>query len=94
MSLTLERTPRLGRIFSKSLFCCTVMGFSAWAIYGLAPRVIRIPGTLGMLLCMFVAMAAAVVIYLICVVATDAVTREDLELIPGGSKIATFLRMK
>jgi hypothetical protein len=27
-------------------------------------------------------------------VATSAVTREDLELIPGGSKIATLLRMK
>jgi hypothetical protein len=43
---------------------------------------------------MFLAMGAAVVIYLVCVVATSAVTREDLELIPGGSKIATFLRMK
>ena len=94
MTVTLERTPRLGRILSKSVFCSTVMGFSAWAVYGLARRVIHLPGNFGMLLCMFLAMAAAVVVYLICVVATSAVTREDLELIPGGSKIATILRMK
>ena len=94
MTATLERTPRLGRILFKSAFCSTVMGFAAWAIYSLAPRVIPVPGRLGMLLCMFLAMAAAVAIYLVCVVATSAVTREDLELIPGGSKIATFLRMK
>ncbi len=94
MTITLERTPRLGRILFKSVFCSAVMGFSAWAVYGLATRAIPVAGRLGMLLCMFIAMAAAVVVYLICVVATSAVTREDLELIPGGSKIATILRMK
>ncbi len=94
MTASLERTPRLGRILFKGMFCSTVMGFAAWAIYGLAPRLIHVPGRLGMLICMFLAMGAAVVIYLVCVVATSAVTREDLELIPGGSKIATFLRMK
>ena len=94
MRFSLERTPRLGRILPKSVFCCTVMGFAAWGIYALAPRLIHVPGQLGMLLRMFLAMAAAVVIYLVCVVATSAVTREDLELIPGGSKIAAFLRMK
>ena len=94
MTFTLERTPRLGRILFKSVFCCTVMGFSAWAIYGLAMRLLHMPGRLGMVLCMLVAMAAAVVIYLVCVVATNAVTREDLELIPGGGKVAAFLHMK
>ena len=94
ITVTLKRTPHLGRIFSKSVFCSTVMGFAAWAIYGLAGRVIPMQGRIGMLLCMFLAMAAAVVIYLICVAATNAVTREDLEMIPGGSKIATLLRIK
>ncbi len=94
MSAFLEKTPRLGRILFKSVFCSAVMGLSAWAVYGLALRVIHLPGRLGMLLCMFLAMAAAVVVYLICVVATSAVTREDLELIPGGAKIATVLHMK
>ena len=94
MTVALKRTPRLVRIFSKSIFCCTVMGFAAWAIYGLASHMIHVPGRFGIILCMFLAMAAAVVVYLICVVATSAVTREDLELIPGGSKIATLLHMK
>ena len=94
MRLSLDRTPRLVRILSKSAFCCTVMGFSAWAIYSLAPRVIHVPGRLGMIICMFLAMIAAVAIYLVCVIATSAVTREDMELIPKGDKIASFLHMK
>ena len=94
MTVTLEHTPRLGRILFKSVFCSAVMGFAAWAVFGLAPRLIHVPGRIGMLLCMFLAMAAAVVVYLICVVATSAVTREDLELIPGGAKIAALLHMK
>ena len=71
-----------------------LMAMSAWAAYGLLLRLIHVPGRTGMLLCMFLAMAAAVLVYLICVVATSAVTREDLELIPGGAKIATVLHMK
>ena len=82
------------RILFKSVFCSAVMGFSAWAAYGLAQRAVHVPGRLGMLLCMFFAMAVAVVVYIICVVATSAVTGEDLELITGGEKIAALLRMK
>lgn len=93
MTATLERTPRLGRILFKSMFCSAVMGFSAWAVFALLQRVIPVPGRLGMLLAMFIAMAAAVMIYLICVVATSAITRKDLELIPGGAKIAAILHM-
>ena len=44
MTASLERTPRLGRILFKGMFCSTVMGFAAWAIYGLAPRLIHVPG--------------------------------------------------
>ena len=94
MTTTLERTPRLGRILFKSVFCSAVMGLSAWAAFGLASHLVRVPGRIGMLLCMLLAMFAAVVVYIICVVATSAVTREDLELIPGGGKIAALLHMK
>ena len=94
MSATLERTPRLGRILFKPALCSAVMGLSAWACYGLAGRVIRMPGRPGMLLGMFLAILAAAVVYAACVIALRAITREDLELIPGGGKIAAFLHIK
>ena len=94
MTTTLERTPRPGRILFKAVFCSAVMAMSAWAANGLLLRLIHVPGRTGMLLCMFLAMILAVAVYLICVVATSAITRKDLELIPGGGRIAALLHMK
>ena len=94
MSTTLERTPRLGRILFKPAICSTLMGFCAWACFGLARRLIHIPGRIGLLGAMFLAMIAAVAVYVVCVVLLRAITREDLELIPGGGKIATILHIK
>ena len=37
---------------------------------------------------------AAVIVYLVAAILTRAVTREDLSLIPGGEKIATFLHIR
>ena len=94
MSATLERTPRLGRILLKPAACSALMGLCACACYRLAGHMIHIPGKLGMLLGMLLAMLAAVVVYAVCVIVIRAVGREDLELIPGGGKIAAFLHMK
>ena len=94
MSSTLERTPNLGRVLLKPVICCAVMGAGAWACFGLAMRLIHIPGRLGLLAAMFLAMLAAVVVYLVCVILMRAITREDLGLIPKGDKIAALLHIK
>ena len=94
MSSMLERTPRVGRILSKSVLCSALMGLCAWALFGLGLRFVPIPGRVGLLLAMFIAMAGAVVVYAVSVVATRAITREDLELIPGGGKVAALLHIK
>ena len=89
----LKRTPRLGATFARPLLCSAVMGACAWAVYGLCERFIGAGDRLHMLLCMAAAIAAAVAVYLISVVSTRAVTREDMALIPGGAKLAGLLRM-
>lgn len=94
MSSTLERTPNLGRVLLKPVLCSAIMGAGAWACFGLALRLIHMPGRLGLLAAMFLAMGAAVVIYVVCVVLMRAITREDLELIPKGNKIAALLHIK
>ena len=47
-----------------------------------------------MLLCMGVAIAAAVVVYLVFAIAMKMITKEDMHLIPGGEKIAKILHMR
>ena len=94
MSRQLERTPRIDRILLKPAACSAVMGLCAWAVNGLALRFVGMHGRMGTILAMLIAVAAAVVVYVVCVVSTRALTREDLSLIPGGDKIARLLRMK
>ena len=43
---------------------------------------------------MCAAILAAVVVYAVLVVAMKAVTREDMQLVPKGEKIANLLHMK
>ena len=47
-----------------------------------------------MLLCMVLAMAAAVIVYLVSVVVLRGITKEDMKLIPGGEKAAKILHMR
>lgn len=46
-----------------------------------------------MLICMALAMAAAVVVYLVSAVSMRTVTKEDMTLIPKGEKLAKLLHM-
>lgn len=93
MSRTLEDRPRLVKIFSGPLLASLLMGAAAWAIYGLSARFLGADGMLRMALCMLLAIAAAVVIYLIATINMKTVTREDMAMIPGGDKIARLLHM-
>ena len=95
--------------FLRPLLSAAVMGAAAWAIYGILSRLLHVPsfamlsGMLGrgepvsrlpMLLAMCVSIGAAVIIYLVMVIATRSVTLEDMKLIPKGEKIARLLRIR
>ena len=43
---------------------------------------------------MLIAVAAAVVVYVIMIIITRAVTTEDMKLIPKGEKIARLLHIR
>ena len=89
--------PRYDRVFLRPLLSTAVMGATAWAMYGLLSRLLRVglvPSRLPMLLALFASIASAVAVYAIMVVQTGSVTAADLKLIPKGEKIAAFLRMK
>ena len=73
------------KIFGKPLLASAVMGAAAWALYGLCA------GLLGNTFALVLAIGAAVVIYLILVLALRALSRDDVMLMPKGEKIAKIL---
>ena len=51
-------------------------------------------GGMGVALAMLCAIGAAVIVYLVLVIALRAVTLEDMRLIPKGDKLARILHIK
>ena len=94
--------PRYLEIFLKPALSSLVMGAAAWAVYGIASRVLsRVPegGTeavlsrTGSAICTLGAIGVAMVVYFALVIALRAISREDLSLMPKGDKIARMLRL-
>jgi len=94
MCVTLDKDPRVIKIFSGAAISSAVMGVAAWASYGIAGRFIGTDSWMRMALCMVIAVGVAVVIYLISVICVRAITFDDMDLIPGGKKIAKILHMR
>ena len=70
------------------------MGVAAWAVYGLARIPLRgMSERLAMAGAMIVAIAAAVVVYVVMIGLTRAVTMEDMALIPHGEKLGRILHL-
>ena len=90
----LDYRPRLLRTFAGPILSSALMGLSAWAVFGLCSRFLA--GRIGhvTLLSLAAAILAAVLVYLVAVIGSRSITKEDMHLIPGGEKIARFLRMR
>ena len=94
MCRELSDRPRLLRVFGGPLFSSALMGLTAWAVYGIFARLLPARGSLGLLLSLGAAIVAAVVVYLVVIIVSRSITKEDMHLIPGGEKIAKILRMR
>ncbi len=89
------------KVFGKPVLASAVMGGGAWAAYGLLERLFGMMGLFqteaqllsrtGNALATFAAIGLAVVIYLILVLLTRAVSKDDVLLMPKGEKIAKIL---
>ena len=97
ISRTQRFKPRYGSVFLRPLLSTVVMGAAAWAVYGLADRVLQASaGGSRMLLIieMGAAIVVTVVVSVVMVVVTRAVTGEDMKLIPKGERIAKLLHIR
>jgi len=76
------------RAFVKPLLSAAVMGVFTYFIYP------PVSGVLGAKLGVVLTVALAAVIYLLMLVATKALPKEDVLMLPKGQKIAKILRIK
>ena len=87
------RPPRYLVALSKPLAASVVMAAAAWGSHGLLARVLNgsltrdMAATAGAIL-------VGVVVYVILVLALRTLTREDLEMMPGGKKLAKILHIQ
>lgn len=98
IKVKLGKSLSLFRAFLKPAFAAVVMGFAAWGVYGLAAKVLTgadgaLSGTANALATL-AAIAVAFVIYLVLILVTRAISKEDLSLMPKGEKIAKLLRIR
>ena len=92
----LQVKPRYDRAFLRPLLSSAVMGAAAWAVYGIAARVLHVAdgGRLSLMIAMCLAIGIAVIVYLLMIIVTRSITAEDMKLIPKGEKIASLLRIR
>ena len=94
MCVTLKETPRMLRVFAGPVGASLLMGASAWAVYGLAGRCLGTGSYFAMAACAGLAILAAVIVYVVSVIAMRVITKEDMSLIPGGEEVAKILHMR
>lgn len=91
--------PRLLPLFGKPLLAALVMGFCALGTYRGIHTLLRSmglfqSGRLGYLLPVVPAVLVGVAIYFLLVVLLRPITRDELQLIPKGDKVAKLLRIR
>lgn len=88
-----EYKPKLSKIVIKPLISSVLMGVSAWGVYELVMMAMGEATRMRMALGMAAAIVVAVVVYVLAVVKTGAITARDMKLIPKGEKIGRLLGM-
>ena len=87
--------PSYTKVFVKPVIAAAIMGGGVWAVYGMMERILGGDqlGFLDNAVAVAVAIGVGVVLYLVLVLALRVISREDLELMPKGEKLAKILHI-
>lgn len=85
--------PNIGKIFLKPFVSAVLSAASAWGSYKLFMSVIPNADGFAKIITLM-AVAVAVVVYLVAIFALKAITKEDITLLPKGEKIAKVLEKR
>ncbi|MGI6013382.1 MAG: putative polysaccharide biosynthesis protein [Oscillospiraceae bacterium] len=84
----------LKNILLRPLISSAVMGVSAYGVYRLVLSILPGSGRLVLAVAMCAGVGVGVVLYLVLTVVTKSITHEDMDLLPGGKKLAKLLRIR
>lgn len=93
----LPEKPKLARVFVMPCINCAIMGAVAWILY---PAVLKIlgagpsPERTTIMIALVATIGVAALLYLFLTIFTQAITLEDMKLLPKGEKIAKILHIK
>ena len=82
--------PNIGKIFVKPFISALLCAGAAYGSYELLGAVLPVSSKLITI----IAIAVAVVVYLVAIFAIKALTRDDILLLPKGEKIARVLEKR
>lgn len=82
--------PRFGRAVAKPLVASCTMAVCAWAVHGLLSGPLKLSTRIAVL----PAILVAVLVYFALILTLNAISKEDLALMPKGDKIARLLRIQ
>ena len=89
-----EYAPQLSKVIPRPLISSLIMGAVTFGIYKLMALVVGTGSLMRTAVCLVVAIAAGVVVYVIAAVQTRAITYEDMTLIPKGAKLAAIMHIR
>ena len=91
--------PSFLKILVRPLLCTAVMAFAAWGSFGLISNLVfggltAASSRLSLTIALGSAIGIAMVVYLVLIIATRALTKEDMHMLPKGEKLAKLLRVR
>ena len=92
-------TINLNSVFLKPLFCSALCGLTAWSVYGISSAFLDgIPALADdtqyfsyVTVSLVIAVFADMIVYLVSMLCTRSLVREDVKMLPKGEKIAKIL---
>ena len=82
---------RVGSVFLKPLLCASLCGGAAWGAYRLCVRFLPQSIPHANLVSLALAVAMAVIVYIVALLLCKGLSKEDISMLPKGEKIAKVL---
>ncbi len=93
MNRIIEQPPHFVANMVKPLVSALIMGAAVYGVYWLLGGFVSLDSSIGKLILCGAPILVGVVVYVVCVVVSKAITREDCLLLPKGEKIAKLLKL-
>jgi len=92
--LRVPEHPSFTKVFVRPVIATLVMGAAAWLSYTGLSSLVGTGSGMRLVLCMGISIIFACIVYAVMIVVIRAITKDELELVPKGDKIAKLLKIR